>query len=137
MGCDIHVVLERRWKEQWVGLDHHGAHACERNYERFTKLCGVRAELGEDYPEPRGLPDDASPLSQMQFEGWGMDAHSASWHPLQDFVRICLETEFDPENAFLNDKDPRKEPYYYYFGLYADEGDFDLNEYRVVFWFDN
>ena len=73
----------------------------------------------------------------MRFEDWGNDAHSASWETLQDFVRICLETEFDPASTFLKPDDPRQRPYEHYFGLYTEDRGFDVNDYRVVFWFDN
>jgi hypothetical protein len=139
MGCDIHVYLERRWNGQWVGLTNptHHDNITDRNYTRFTKLAGVRADPGNrTCPQPKGLPGDASLLVQMFHDDWDADAHSASWETLRDFVRICLETEHDPAKVFLDPDDPRgKDPYWYYFGLYID--DINIDNYRVVFWFDN
>ena len=138
MGCDIHVQLERFWRGQWVGIENNSAigGVTNRNYARFARLCNVRG----DHPEAveRGLPEDPSPLSEMRHEEWGMDAHSVSWEMLRDFVRICLETEYDPENVFLKPDDPRQQPYQHYFGLYVDDDpSFKFEDYRVVFWFDN
>jgi len=138
MGCDIHVYLERRWNGQWVGLTNptHHDHVTDRNYKRFSLLSDVRSLAEFKGPDPKGLPDDVSPLCQMFHDDWGQDAHSASWETLQDFVRICLETEHDPEKVFLDPDDQRgKDPYHYYFGLFIDE--INIENYRVVFWFDN
>jgi hypothetical protein len=133
MGCDIHIVLERYWNGQWVGLSPNTL-PNDRNYKRFAMLANVRGSG----PEAKGLPDDASPLAEMNHEGWGMDAHSASWEMLRDFVRVCLESEYDPENVFLKPGDKRGEaPYEHYFGLYFDDSTEKIDDYRVVFWFDN
>lgn len=136
MGCDIHVVLERRWNNRWVGVnkfeyskpDRYRAYTRERNYQRFTALANVRGHGGLD---PRGLPKDISDLTAMEVDGWSGDGHSHSWVTLDDALKIWLDTEFTERF----DKEMLKRitdfPKYYYFGVEDDEA------YRIVFWFDN
>lgn len=134
MGCDIHGVVERRWKGKWIAartLDNvqttdvkYGravASALERNYERFAALAGVRG----DGPEARGLPDDASDTSRMLFETKG--DHTPSWPPLVDAARIFKDTEGTSLKHWSD------MPAYYYFGIDQEP----LDEYRLVFWFDS
>lgn len=133
MGCDIHLVLEKKWQGQWVGVP---MKRCPRtrNYKLFGLLAGVRG----DGPDPRGVPEDASPLARMEIERWDCDGHSHSWRSLQGYVRACLAGEYDPEQM-LDPNDPRtQDPYYHYFGLEVADGyDGHIDDYRVVFWFDN
>lgn len=134
MGCDIHLVLETKWRGQWVGVP---MQRCPntRNYKRFGLLAGVRGPG----PDPRGVPDDASAYAQMEIAHWDCDGHSHSWCTLKEFVEACLASEPDPEKM-LDPDDPRtQDPYYHYFGLEVlDDGvDGAIDDYRVVFWFDN
>ncbi len=167
MGCDIHPILERKFRfddgsEKWVGLhsfEFTMAYArktvdgvsimapngyCSRpafdhrNYLRFAALAGVRG----DGPEPKGLPEDASDLARMETEKYGSDGHSHSWCSLKEALEICLATESDSATVFFHEEDARKkDPFGYYFGLayYGDEDDKDnsLDNYRLVFYFDN
>lgn len=135
MGCDIHGVVERKWKGKWVAirtLDHcHDGKgqfvtpaAKERNYERFAALAGVRGEG----PPARGLPEDASETSAMRFETEG--DHTPSWLPLKEATEIFRDTDW-----YLS-KNPEQAQYanaYYFFGI-EDE---NLDDYRLVFWFDS
>lgn len=134
MGCDIHMVLERRVCDgKWVGVHnfpyyrtikwHNFPLATDRNYDRFSALAGVRGEG----PEPRGVPDDASDLARLQIEEWGSDGHSHSWLPLKDAAAIFLSTERN-----LDDH-ARKYPTEHFFNVDPASAD----SYRLVFWFDN
>ncbi len=87
MGCDIHFKIERRIKdikkpityynyneetksaipqyaddENWHCVDYNvDAEYGDRNYYMFAHLAGVRAwDNEENYPEPKGLPEDIS-----------------------------------------------------------------------------
>lgn len=101
MGCDIHVVLEQKLSvaghEKWVAVDcfnyrkvykrdpvtHKVGLAqdrevyvpafCERNYQFFAKLAGVR---GPSPVEPKGVPKDASDTTLALTSEWGVDGHS-------------------------------------------------------------
>lgn len=153
MGCDIHLVLERRHRDKWIAVDtftgHHRARwalkkgeynwspplASDRNYDRFAKLAGVRG----DGPEPRGVPPDASETTQYMVERWGEDGHSHSWLPLAEAVKIWAETEFgDSEPTDSMGKHNRQYPTSYFFGVDIPEGSGEsIDDYRLVFWFDN
>lgn len=146
MGCDIHMVLEKRFGEKWVGIDtfvtHHRAPytvekgqmdwstpvARGRNYMRFARLAGVRG----DGPEPRGLPADVSETSKALSDAWDGDGHSHSWLPLKDAARIWVETEREPSEYAT------KYPESYFFNADVSDGSSEAEtDYRVVFWFDN
>lgn len=139
MGCDIHLVLERKLAEEagWVAVDLFGysrdtsGRTCfpaarSRNYRRFAALAGVRG----DGPEPRGFPEDASQSAKYLFDDWGADAHSPSWLEIDEATRVFLATEYEP---FKADSIEAKWPMSHYFNTEADNPD----NYRIVFWFDN
>jgi hypothetical protein len=146
MGCDIHLVLEKRIEEgRWVAVDtfngHHPAHrekgrsinwsspaARSRNYRRFAKLAGVRG----DGPAPRGLPDDLSQTARFLSDDYGVDGHSHSWLAISDAIPIFDETEYwlDSETP---DTFARKFPADFFFGIESEH----IDSYRLVFWFDN
>lgn len=154
MGCDIHIVVERRVGGKWIGVnpmpsittrkikkDDLGFAmplATDRNYDRFARLASVRGE-GE---KPRGLPPDISDLTRLEVAGWGGDGHSHSWLSLKDAARIWLETEWLRDKTFDPDSYEAKYPEAHYFGCEAvDAGGSErygkIDDYRVVFWFDN
>jgi hypothetical protein len=141
MGCDIHMVLERKYGLKWIAMDtfkgHEGSHgkgwtspaATSRNYVRFAALASVRG----DGPQARGLPADISETTAMLFEDWGSDAHSMSWLPLDEAAKIFLATDHDTKPDDFKSKYPQS----HYFGV--DESDARSNrvKHRIVFWFDN
>ena len=140
MGCDIHLVLERKTDAGWVGLNsfemHHDRNAeysfpiaGDRNYGRFAALAGVRG----DGPQAIGLPDDISALTAELVREWDGDGHSHSWMPLKSAAKIFAETES------FGAKRGERDPIEYYFGVYFDGGRSatSVEDYRIVFWFDN
>lgn len=136
MGCDIHLVLEKKFGEKWIGVDTFNGHetaygkgwasptARSRNYTRFAALANVRGEGGL---EPKGIPSDASDTTQALSDEWGGDGHSHSWLPVDEAAAIFAKTERE-----LTDEYAKKCPAAHFFGA---EG--DLSVYRLVFWFDN
>ena len=138
MGCDIHAHLEVKMDGKW---EHYSAPDVKRNYKLFSKMAGVRQD--KDWPtepiaEIRGLPNDLSVVTEVDFCKWMQDAHSASWLNLEEIVAV----ECWAEVAFtLN----RSEFVGYLFG--NDIGEFMLDtqmreelgveDVRLVFWFDN
>ena len=110
MGCDIHIVLERHWKERdlWVGLHEFpympakalntygvtlihefvGWNLCTRDYNFFWALAGVRGGKGPP-GIPRGLPHDASTLPLVTLDN-DRGAHSHSWMSLSDLIPIII-----------------------------------------------
>lgn len=133
MGCDIHLVLERKTGDGWLGIHNFPYYdtregsdwplARERNYDRFAALAGVRGEG----PEPKGIPQDASPLARYESEEWGDDGHSHSWLPVDEAAKIFLATERLPNDWC------KQYPADFFFGVNDDHP----GEYRIVFWFDN
>lgn len=150
MGCDIHIVLEKKINGQWIGLQEQ-AHrptwtksdegkwergfvrdkARERDYDAFAKLAGVRGPG----PEPKGMPEDASELAMVLYREDGSDPHSHSWCSLREFFEAKVSSMSDAPAALLVGGHPAVDnPMEYWFGMYEPEGD---DEYRVVFGFDN
>lgn len=146
MGCDIHLVLEKRHGDKWIGIDtftgHHRAKwtlkddeydwsspvARSRNYERFAALAGVRG----DGPEPRGVPADASCTTAYLVEAYGSDGHSHSWLPMKEAAEVWKRTQNNMDDHGA------KYPESYFFGVDTSEGSsHKSDDYRVVFWFDN
>jgi hypothetical protein len=154
MGCDIHLTVEKQAKNgKWYAVNLFNAHhqspwrvqkkkvnwidtwsspvARSRNYDRFAALAGVRGHG----PKPRGLPNDVSESTRFAVEKWGPDGHSHSWLPLKDAVKIFFDTEYD-ENK--KEGYVKNSPEYYFFGVdRVTEDPEELDQYRVVFWFDN
>ena len=171
MGADIHMYVEKRMPSgNWVcvrnlnePINSTSLHVMyhdrsssnggfvslwelrSRNYELFSALANVRGD--GNGPEPKGLPQDVSEYVEVEFQGWGMDAHSASWYSADEFVQIYdrIGVEVDEEiplspyvtarmkygeeaatAQFLDDK----------VSLVIDEEE-PVGDYRFVFWFDN
>lgn len=135
MGCDIHLVLECKYENKWVGINTFQYHTDrdgkssfpiirERNYKRFAMLAGVRG----DGPSPLGMPKDASELTKLMYNILDTDGHSHSYMATDKFIEIAVETEYNNLNGFC-----KKYPLSAYLNL---ENLTDL-DYRVVFWFDN
>lgn len=115
MGCNIHIVLERKRKLHgncWVGVrlcsslspcmfDSNIVRADvwriwsvleNRNYDFFNDLCGVRGGGSSFGYEPKGFPEDASSLSVDELAN-DDDLHSHSWLSL-DELKPVLEKHF-------------------------------------------
>lgn len=140
MGCDIHIVLERKNAAfGWVGIDSFKGHetrsglalplARSRDYRRFAALAGVRG----DGPEPLGVPDDASPLSKMLINDWAEGGHSHSWLPAKEAAELFAARRWPNESPIDPESHEAKYPWGHYFGIEAD----DVENYRIIFWFDN
>jgi hypothetical protein len=173
MGCDIHIVLECKWGDKWVGtqlgylskkaLDYTWEKYWEddsvtavkydkpkyvkyligrRNYGFFNSLCGVRGQGSEFGYTDRGLPDDASDMSEMLLSEDDPDLHSHSWLTIRELVP-CLAAHWGTEG---------KKPEEYVFERMASPDgnlylatelvDEEINaenadEWRLVFAFDN
>lgn len=154
MGCDIHMVLEVKEGNKWVGINSfsHLTHSAielsgairgsdaesifvfwkvrSRNYDLFGKLAGVRREG----LEPRGDPGDLSGMARIEIEKWGVDSHSHSYGLLSEIGPLFAQYYLDDKNkvrpnqidAILN-----------LFGVTNDYDADDLSKYRLVYWFDN
>ena len=127
MGCDIHIILEKKHNGKWVGVcDYSGARgkgqevsietaddgykriepkyvswlASNRNYRLFAELAGVRGETNTTM-EARGLPKDASDLTRMLADGWGDDGHSQTYMSVDEYMGCVTRSLGDMERAAL------------------------------------
>lgn len=153
MGTDIHVVVERRWRGKWIGVSTDRGIPSggvddyvtsifpmigRRNYAFFGRLAGVRCEG----PDPNGLPHDVSDLALMigADQDWG---HSHGWLPLKDFAFCWCAADTDllqritAERLNGEDKTLRKLFYVTSVGACDDAESYTVDDFRVVFWFDN
>ena len=159
MGCDIHMVLEKTTEEGWLGRHSfdpipinkykEGSSesdttwvwwpVCDRNYERFGAMAGVRTSG----PEPRGMPDDASQLARYEVDRWGMDAHSHSWLYAGEFIKILCAEESVPKDIKVAFTQGLLDGGDGWFSAVCDkflgflDDDALPDDYRIVFWFDN
>lgn len=136
MGCDIHIVVERKQPEvEWIGVWSSDIQACfgrpraaQRNYGFFAEVAGVRGWT-ETSKSPRNLPRDVSRLAWVEYMDAPTDHHSVSHMPLDEFLEVWFRCHGESENV-------RRE-----FGAYdlfgVDTELPEVAEYRVVFWFDN
>ena len=138
MGCDIHIVLERRRKglSKWIGefcSDNYNIVgksmlARQRDYGFFGRLAHVRGSP-KDGPShyPKELPYDVSELAWDSYMSAATDHHSVSHLSVDDFCDAWLAEHPDHPTV--------RRDYAAYDLLGIDED--DTLEYRVVFWFDN
>lgn len=130
MGCDIHLVIERRRKDdkEWIGVfssdDCPGDRPpiARRDYDFFAAVAGVRGQ-GPNYP--RNVPEDISDLAWQNYMRCPTDHHSASHMSAAEFCATYLK---------VNPTKGRTEFAAYDLLGVSDE---EHAEYRVVFWFDN
>lgn len=130
MGCDIHLVVERRRQgEKWIGIfssDNAPGRPkiAQRDYDFFSKIANVRGSGGR---YPRNVPKDISDLAWDEYMASPTDHHSASHETLAEFCDVYLS---------VNPSAARKE--FAAFDLFGLDPSYPENcEYRVVFWFDN
>jgi hypothetical protein len=141
MGCDIHIVVERRKKTggQWIGVystdllpprpPYGGTPKCaKRDYEFFAEIAGVRGSTATT-AYPKNLPEDVSDLSWAQYMRAPTDHHSASHATVKDFCAAWLRVN--------GDKPDGVRPEYAAYDLLGIDEDDKRFEFRVVFWFDN
>lgn len=141
MGCDIHMHVEVKKDGQW---HHYAAPSCDRSYQLFTKLAGVRDDDDgiEPIAQPRGIPADASLITRAECEDYGSDGHSHSWI---DQAEIAGVEAWARKQGWT---DPRWKgqdiPWAWdgYFHCYLNGNGFGhgpeiFEDIRFVFWFDN
>jgi hypothetical protein len=143
MGCDIHLHIEIKVAGHWHHYNHPGV---PRNYELFSLMGGVRNPLPdqEGYIEPvasfRGIPDDVTFTTKLDYVHWGMDAHSASYLLTDEVIKVCKWLVKNEPKRFL----APSEYFCFLFGNrfnsfreYRSEYPKEIEEFRFVFWFDN
>lgn len=136
MGCDIHLNQEIKVRGKWL---HYSRPSVERDYTLFALMGNVRNH--DNLPSlsnKRGVPPDATDMTKLDAEFWGVDGHSHSWLNREEilrlrrlYVRYALPEEGD--SFFLSDI------FGYLFGNDWDYNppDMGLEDVRWIFWFDN
>ena len=133
MGCDIHLVLERRRKptEDWLGIlasdliPGRSMVVARRDYDFFAEVANVRGRTSDSKNYPRNVPEDISALAWQLYMSAPTDHHSASHMTAAEFCEV---------HHAVNPEGSRAEfATYDLLGVWADQRD----EHRVVFWFDN
>ena len=163
MGCDIHMVLERKYRKDgpWVGVHcfsytptiqgikgslYYSYVVRNRQYDLFTELAGVRGD-SPTAMEPRGLPADMSELARAETDSCGDDGHTHTHMSVEEYATAFLRV--NPEFV-LNEAVPIPASgtplratvdalFGYWSGDAASIGDEsnESTEHRVIIWFDN
>ena len=133
MGCDIHAHFEIKVDDKW---HHYDQPRLRRWYELFGKMAGVRSNIKQIAPV-RGLPDDLSFTTKLDAE------RSSDWHThsylnsrevaelLEWIERTVGEDSWKFEFGYLFDNE------YGSFHKYKNDYPDFLQDFRLVFWFDN
>jgi|APAga8741244001_1050109.scaffolds.fasta_scaffold26540_2 hypothetical protein len=144
MGCDIHMYVEKKVKNEWKVVkgpnSYYGKYEWEkdkmrfdwiyngRNYDLFAFLADVRNYKGKIKPLalPKELPEDKSEFVAQIAEGWQWDGHSYSHFTLKELKESKPKDDEVREVITVITK------------LLQDVQEEDSEEdIRIVFWFDN
>jgi len=156
MGCDIHLYPEIKINGVWLSADiwekHKNAEegeesyirpmrfqpATNRNYRFFGFLANVRnADPTAGVPvisQPRGFPNYCSSEVLAEAKSWECDAHSHSYHTkrqLEEAWGLLSSSDREGMNSSYH------EVMSYLWHTQLDFDNFDKDEIRIVFWFDN
>lgn len=135
MGCDIHVHAEVKIGGAW---HHYATLDIARDYDLFSKMAGVRGSL-PPIVEPRGVPDDLSIITRLDWERGRSDWHNPSWLTTAEVGEIQgWHQQQHPGNWQI----VREWGYLFGnnwggFGKYPKDYPPEIEDARLVFWFDN
>ena len=136
MGCDIHAYVEEKIDNEWHMVSKVMGSGNDRDYEFFTHLCGVRSNSPSDGPDPKGLPDGVSVVVRKFSERWDCDGHSHSYETAKEFVDKKLVIQ-----RLRNDEDKTNGVSYDWHSWkileYEIHDNENIEDFRVIFWFDN
>ncbi len=136
MGCDCHAHFEVKIGNKW---EHYSVPNIGRYYKVFEKMAGVRGDVNNAIAPPKGLPDDISIITKIDANYWKGDAHTHSWLSSKEFNKlykfhkllIVDSWEIDKQYGYLFSND---------FGSFkpgAEGYPKKIQDFRLVFWFDN
>lgn len=137
MGCDIHYVVEKNVKGKWLGIfkdSPQNGFAKERDYDFFAEIANVRGQSTLNH-YPKFLPTDIGELALYQILECGTDGHSHSHMSIKEFSEIALKVK----NSRFKTEYDIKYPWELLFGnpYFLNTDDDKIEDYRIVFWFDN
>lgn len=135
MGCDIHFHSEVKIKGKW---HHHSEGKVKRSYKLFAKMANVRNNYNiEPISTPKGIPSDASDLTQIAVADMGTDGHSHSWLNKNEIVKLHNFAKDQLNYMFPHENFP------YFLGSSFDgfvkypEDWKNIEDVRYIFFFDN
>jgi len=144
MGCDIHTHLEIRCNGKW---EHYSDININRWYALFGVMAGVRDSSQKMIVKPKGFPVDASLITRLDYERWGVDAHTPSWfnekeiEKLRTWLKIQKgKGEKTNDTYFAYDLEWDILNHTYLFGNVITDIEYlskEIDAVRLVFWFDN
>lgn len=151
MGCNIQAHLEIRIAGQW---HYYSLLDLHRNYDLFAKMANVRNSRKDITPisELKGLPDDVSFMTAFHSNYAGKDGQ---WHSWLDYNEMLQLLNFIEETGMPKPWGHREEdrPYDIFkiddfgvwlfgeriseFDTYPESYPSELEDIRMVFWFDD
>jgi len=145
MGCDIHAHFEIKVNGEWL---HYDQPNLKRHYDLFARMANVRNSYRKEKIEPiampRGLPDDITKTTAFEADVyWGPDGHSHSWLSSEEIAEL-----FEWHKKLVGGYDRywriEHDEWGYLCGNgwgsfheYRDSYPKEIEDFRLVFWFDN
>lgn len=147
MGADIHMYAEKKIDDEWKltkgpnpykiyfpsdeDLKFEGWVYHQRDYDLFAFLADVRNydESIDPLDQPRGMPEDTSPMLFKLYEEYGVDGHSHSYFSLPELLAADQEFAYLKLDAFTKKGSAIRK--------LEDLAQGDPDSVRIVFWFDN
>jgi len=130
MGCDIHAHFEVKIDGEWL---HYSQPRIERSYALFEKMAGVRGDVENAISPPKGLPSDLNKTTAFCAKREDDDSHSHSWLSSHEVVKLKeMIGRLDSDDfgyCFGNSWED--------FWEYRDDYPIEVEDFRLVFWFDN
>lgn len=141
MSVDVHIHSEVKIKGEW---HHYQEIRGLQNYESFEKMAGVRGDVKEAIITPRGLPENLTLMTLLNYQYDQIDSFAPSWFGLEEIKQFAdwyrkkfAGAQFpysDFESGFLQG--------HYLFGngyndfkKYPKDYPHWLEDVRLIFWF--
>lgn len=137
MGCDIHGHLEIKLAGKWR---HYSVTNFERDYELFSKIAGVREHNNKVAPisMPKGLPRDLSEITKLDADRWGEDGHSHTWLSAGEIATLSHYMDARDVPIFMHDgMGWLFGNGWEYFNKFRDDCPPEVEDIRLICWFDN
>jgi hypothetical protein len=135
MGCDIHLLVEKKDKEGNFSVISVAVPQMDNRYYDMFRLFGVHYRGNKSIPQiasDRGIPADASVTYRRECEYWEGDAHSHNWLTVDELLFFDYDQliEYDFKHEKL--RDVLSEGFFRDIKTLQDSG-----ADRIVFFFDN
>lgn len=138
MSCDLTMHVEIKVKGKW---EHYNSKICFRDYDFFGIIGGVRVS-GLQIFENKGLPNDLSVVTEIDKNNFEGDYHNASWLT-PDELKTIIEA-FQKHEQNNKQVEAVEKSFGYLFGssiwefnTYREDYPKEIEDVRVVIWFDN